>query len=129
MLFLLTDEQGRALLIAESGSRDEADRFGRNHLPEYRDSIEIDYGTYSRAPELWRVRTVRLVQVVLNPDLRTEHHLPAAMMSVTWVRGPELPEDIVAGGALTTEDLCELTRDHIARTSAFVVQLQIVKRT
>ena len=128
MLFLLTDEAGRALLIAESHSKDEADQFGRSHLPEYWDSIEIDARTYTQAAEFWGVRTVRLVQMVLNPDQSAKRHPPSVKMSFIWVRGPELPEDVIADDVLTAEDHRDLTLDHITRTADFVCQLQIIKR-
>jgi hypothetical protein len=128
MLFLLTDEEGRALLIAESRSKDEADRFGRSHLPEYWDSIEIDDSTYRQGAESWGVRTVRLVEVVPSTDQPAKPHLPSAKICLSWVWGPELPEDVVADNLLTTEDHRDLTLDHIARTSDFVGRLKIVKR-
>ena len=129
MLFLLTDQEGRALLIAETGTKDEADRFGRNHLPEYRDSIEIDFRSDTQAAEFWGVRTVKLVQMVLNPDQPAECRGSSVKMSFTWVRGPALPEDVVADDLLTPDNLRDLTLDHIARLSDFMCKLEIVKRT
>jgi hypothetical protein len=130
MLFLLTDEEGRALLIAESGSKAEADAFGRNHLPEFcGESLEIDPETYTEAVEFWDVRTVRLVDMVVNPDHRNERRYPlAGNISFTWVRGPELPQDVIEDDLLTAEDHRDLTRDHIARTSDLIGRIRIVKK-
>lgn len=49
-------------------------------------------------------------------------------LSHIWLRGPELPEDVVADGLLTAEDQRDLLLDHIARTCEVVVQFQILKR-
>ena len=130
MLFLLTDEEGRALLIAESGSKAEADAFGRNHLPEFcGDSLEIDPETYTDAVEFWGVRTVRLVDMVLNPDYKNKQRRPpSGNISFTWVRGPELPQDVVEDDLLTAEDHRDLTLDHIGRTSELIGHIRIVKK-
>ena len=129
MLFLLNDQDGRALLIAESGSKAEADAFGRNHLPEFcGDSVEIDPVSYTDAVEFWGVRTVRLVHMVLNPQHTNQSRPPSGKISFTWVRGPELPQDVVEDNLLTAEDHRDLTLDHIARTSEFIGQIRIVKK-
>jgi hypothetical protein len=46
-----------------------------------------------------------------------------------WVRGPKLPEDVVADDVLTPEDHKELTLDHIERTSDWVGRLEIRMRS
>jgi hypothetical protein len=131
MLFLLTDDAGHALLIAESGSKAEADTFGRNHLPEFcGESVELDPRSYTEAVEFWGVRTVRLAQMVMNlsPKPSREKRPPAGKISFIWVRGPELPQDVVEEDLLTAEDHRDLTLDHITRTSDVIAQIRIVKR-
>ena len=129
MLFLLNDEDGRVLLIAESGSKAEADAFGRSHLPEFcGESIEIDPGSYTDAVEFWGVRTVRLVHMVLNSQPTKHRQPPSGKISFTWVHGPELPQDVVEDNLLTAEDHRDLTLDHITRTSEFIGQIRIVKK-
>lgn len=129
MLFLLTDEEGRAILFAETGSKAEADRFGRTCLPEFcGESVEIDPDTYTDAVEFWGVRTVRLVQMALDPKQKKERRPPSAKISFTWVRGPELPQEVLEDDLLTAEDHRDLTLDHIARTSDFIAQIRIVKK-
>ena len=129
MLFLLTDEEGRALLIAESGSKAEADRFGRNHVPEFcGDSLEIDPESYTDAVEFWGVRTVRLVHMSLNTSPHKDRCAPSGTISFTWVRGLELPQDVVDDDLLTAEDHRDLALDHIARTSDLIGQIRIVRR-
>lgn len=128
MLFLLTDDTGQALLIAESGSKAEADAFGRNHLPEFSgEAVEIDPETYEQAMESWGIRTVRLLHMQLSPSLRQQKR-PDATASFIWVQGPELPQDVVEDDLLTPEDHRDLTLDHIARTSEFIGQIRIVRR-
>jgi hypothetical protein len=51
------------------------------------------------------------------------------LMTHLWVRGPELPEDVVADDLLTPEDHRDLTLDHIERTSDCVGRLEIRMRT
>lgn len=129
MLFLLTDEEGRALLIAESGSKAEADMFGRSHVPEFcGDSLEIDPDSYTDAVEFWGVRTVRLVHMLLNPSQHKDRRMPSGTISFTWVRGLELPEDVVDDDLLTAEDHRHLAVDHITRTSDLIGQIRIVKK-
>lgn len=128
MLFLLTDEQGRGLLMAESTSKNEADRFGRNHLPEFRESIEIDEASERDAEEFWEVRKIRLVHVLLDADARRRQTAPTKTMSHIWVVGPQLPDDVESDGLLTLEDRRDITLDHIARTSDVVVKIEIIKR-
>ena len=129
MLFLLKDDQGRALLMAETGDKTEADTFGRNHLPEFcGESVEIDTASLGDAEEFLGVRTVRLVRVVLNPDARSRRGItPQATVTHLWVRGPRLPDDVESDDLLTPEDRRDLTLDHIARTSALVGRVEILK--
>jgi hypothetical protein len=134
LLFLLTDHQGRALLITQTGCKAEADAFGRNHLPSFRESIEIDRASHAQAQEFWQVRTVRLMKVQLNAEGRTKTSSAVsepkrgASMKQIWVRGPKLPEEVESDGLLTPEDHRDLTLDHIARTSDVVVRIEITKR-
>jgi hypothetical protein len=114
--------------MAESTSKTEADTFGRNHLPEFRESIEVEEDIQADAEEFWSVRKVRLVHVLLDPDARRRQKTPTKTMSHIWVRGPQLPDDVEADGLLTQEDRRDLTLDHIARTSEVVVKLEIIKR-
>jgi hypothetical protein len=107
-------------------SKPEADAFGRNHLPEFcGDSVEIEMDSRTDAEEFWGVRTVRVVNLELNPTAPQPE--PTLTASQIWVRGPELPEDVEADGLLTPEDRRDLTLDHIARTCDVVVQMQIRK--
>lgn len=126
MLFLLTDDRGRALLMAETTSKVEADTFGRNHLPEFSESIEVDEISEADVEEFWAVRRVKLVNQLLDPNARPRK-APTTTMSQIWVVGPELPDDVEAAGLLTAEDRRDLTLDHIARTSEIVIKFEIVK--
>ena len=132
VLFLLKNDEGRGLLIAQSGSKDQADRFGREYLPEFcGESIEIESESQAGAEEFWGVRTVRLVNVLLDPTRKPRRDKmakrPAALNTITWVYGPELPSDVEEDGLLTIEDRRDLTLDHMARASTLIVQLQITK--
>ena len=132
MLFLLKDDHGRALLLAQAASKAEADRFGRHHLPQFcGDSIEIDVAARAQAEEFWGVRTVKVVRVVLDPAEPPRKRAGAFLRQGTdthlWVRGPKLPDEVEEGGLLTPEDHRDLTLDHIARTSEIVGHVQIVK--
>jgi hypothetical protein len=133
LLFLLKDTQGRPLLMTLAGSKAEADEFGRSHLPEFcGDSVELDQESRVEAEQFWGVRTVRVVNMELDPNARTrsvtaveeEQSLTATRI---WVRGPQLPEEVSADDLLTPEDHRDLTLDHIARTCEVVVQIQIRK--
>lgn len=129
MLFLLTNDQGRALLMAQTTSQAEADTFGRNHLPDFcGESVEIDMASRMEAEEFWDVRTVRLVNVRLDADAVVERcYTPAGTVKKLWVRSPELPEEVESAGLLTEEDRAAITLDHIARTSDLVGRLEIFK--
>lgn len=133
LLFLLKDGQGRTLLMAQAGSKTEADEWGRNHLPDFcGESIEIDMSARAEIEEQWGVRTVRLVRTLLDRDLRLEagqriRRTPAVTFTTIWVKGPELPEEVVSDNLLTPEDHRDLTLDHIARTSDVVAHLEICK--
>jgi hypothetical protein len=122
LLFLLRDDQGRALLIAQAGSKNEADAFGRSWLPDFSgESIEIELASRADAEEFWGVRTVRVGLVKPHPG--------TVAITQIWVRGPKLPEDVEAAGLLTPEDRRDLTLDHIARTSDVVAHLEIRRRS
>lgn len=135
MLFLLTDEKGRALLIAAADNKTQADSFGHNHLPQFcGDSIEIDATCLQDAEEFWNVRTVRLVNKRLDPErraTRTAVMEPKRPVSFTirhcWIQGPELPPEILDETMLPAEDRSALAIDHIERTSQFVTKIEIVK--
>ena len=121
--------------MAQTPSQAEADRFGRNHLPEFcGESIEIDLASREEAEEFWGVRTVRLMSVRLDPQKSvgrpnpTRNPEPALTLTNIWVRGLELPEDVQSDGFLTPEDHRDLALDHIARTSEMVAQVEIFKR-
>lgn len=136
MLFLLKDHDGRALIMAHSNSKAEADRFGRDYLPEFVESIEIDQASRVEAEEFWGVRTVRLVHVLLDPEARPRKSSqarprpkPALATTHVWVRGLELPDDVETAGLLTQEDYRDLTLNHIAQTSDFVGRIEIRKRS
>ncbi|HYI96263.1 MAG TPA: hypothetical protein VEX68_22160 [Bryobacteraceae bacterium] len=112
MLFLLTDRQGRGIVIAEALDKTHANAFGYNYLQNFSgDSLEIDAASRADAEELWGVETVQL----------------KAELSTVWVHGPSLPEEIEGEDCLTPEDHRDLTLDHIERTCDVVVKLQIVK--
>jgi hypothetical protein len=46
-------------------------------------------------------------------------------MTHLWVRGPQLPDDVVAEDVLTPEDHKYLTLDHIDRTSDCIARIEI----
>jgi hypothetical protein len=139
LLFLLKDDQGRALLIAEAASQAEANAFGRNHLPEFNgNSIEIDEASQEAAEEFWRVRTVRVLNMLVEGTRpatavaeRSARKPPARRPVAVWtgvvVHGLELPEEVESDDLLTSEDRRDLALDHIARTCEFIVQIEIHK--
>jgi hypothetical protein len=132
LLFLLTDDHGRGIIIAEAASKAQANAFGFTHLPDFSGKlVEIDPANHSQAEDFWSVRTVSVVNVQLEMKSKTRTAAaiaePAAEYTTVWVRGPKLPDEVEADGLLTPEDHRELTLDHIARTCNVVVQLQIVK--
>ena len=115
-----------------ASSKIEADEFGRSHLPEFcGDSVEIDQDSQAEAEQFWGVRTVRVAKMELDSNARARFATAVEEQSLTatriWVRGPELPEEVVADDLLTPEDYRDLTIDHIARTCEVVVQVQIRK--
>jgi hypothetical protein len=121
--------------MALTGSQAEADKFGRNHLPDFcGESVEIDMASRADAEEFWRVRTVRLVHVLLDPERRPQTATAVAerkeqgiTMTQIFVRGPKLPDDVESAGLLTPEDHRDLTKDHIGRTSDLVGHIEILK--
>jgi hypothetical protein len=133
LLFLLKDGQGRGLLIAQADSKAEAEAFGRTHLPEFcGESMEIDMERRAEAEDFWGVRTVRVAQVLPDrekPAARPKVRRPGPTITFTqiWVRGPQLPQDVVEADLLTAEDHRDLTLDHIARTSDVVAHVEICK--
>jgi hypothetical protein len=46
-----------------------------------------------------------------------------------WVRSPELPDDEDLSEHLTGEDYCDLTLEHIIRTSEIVGRFEFRKRS
>jgi hypothetical protein len=134
LLFLLRDQRGDALLIAETATKADADRFGRNCVPGFcGDSVEIEPATRAEAEKVWGVRAVRVARAVLRHErkrttVRTKkRRRPTYTMTHVWVRGPELPDEVESAGLLTQEDRRDLTLDHIARTCEFVESVQILK--
>jgi hypothetical protein len=130
VLFLLKDDQGRPLAIADANTKDEADRFGRNHLAGFSgDSIEIEMSRPADA-EPTEEPDVRVVRVAVDGSNRTGMRTSTSSvvgMTQILVLGPELPEEVEEAGLLTPEDHRDLTLDHIARTSALVAQIEIIK--
>lgn len=115
-----------------ASTKAEADNFGRTHLPEFcGDSVEIDLASRAEAEQFWGVRTVRVVNLELDPSAKPRTAIAVAERELTattiWVQGPELPEEVVADDLLTPEDHRDLTLDHIARTCEVVVRVQIRK--
>ena len=133
LLFLLKDGQGRGLLIAQAGSKAEAEAFGREHVPEFcGESMEIDIERRAEAEDFWGVRTVRVAQVLFDSDkpkgkAKARPATPPVTFTHIWVRGPQLPQDVVEDDLLTPEDHRDLTLDHIARTSEIVAHIEICK--
>jgi hypothetical protein len=133
LLFLLKDRQGQPLLIAQAGSKAEADAFGRAHLPDFcGESVEIAMGPRAESEDFWGVRTVRIVQGLLDTGNRSQvrkrgrRQSPVTFTQI-WIRGPRLPQDVIDDNLLTPEDHRDLTLDHIARTSDVVAHLEICK--
>jgi hypothetical protein len=91
------------------------------------------------AEEFWQVRTVRLVNVRLNParqstatavaDRRVDSRAVPATEAVRLhlVFGLDLPDDLDEEGLLTPEDRAAVALDHIERTSDVVVRFEIQK--
>jgi hypothetical protein len=46
-----------------------------------------------------------------------------------WVRGPQLPEEVVTDDVLTPDDHQALTLDHIERTSDVIAHIHIRMRS
>jgi hypothetical protein len=129
VLFLRKDQQGRALIIAKSPSKDEADAFGRAHLPAFcGESIELDQASRREAEEFWDVRTVTVGGNAVRPRAASTTN-QWVMATHIFVRGPVLPDDVEADGLLTDEDRRDLTLDHIARTSKLVGHIAVVRRS
>jgi hypothetical protein len=134
LLFLLKNDQGGALVIAEAATKADADRFGRNCVPGFcGDSLEIEPESQMEAEEFWGVRTVRVATAVLRRD-NARSPVPAGKCrpleyttAHVWVRGLQLPDDVESAGLLTPEDRRDLTLDHIARTCEFVEYVEILK--
>jgi hypothetical protein len=135
VLFLLKDEQGKALLIAQATSKEEADEFGRAHVPEFwGESVKLEGESRLDAEEFWRVSTVQVTESneqhgtsVLNLKVKAVTHKPVLTMTHIWVRGLDLPEEVIEDDLLTPEDHRDLALDHIARTSHYVGRLEIRK--
>ena len=120
LLFLLKDDQGRALLLVQADNQTEADCFGRSHLPEFcGDTTEIEVESRVAAEEFWRVRTVHLMHMGSSVSGQARK-TPAHTFKHTWVLGPELPEEVEEDGLLTPEDRAAITVDHMTRTSHVV---------
>jgi hypothetical protein len=139
VLFLLKNDQGQPLLIAQAGTQAEADAFGRSHLPEFcGESIAIDDRSLDETEEFRGVRTVSVCQVLLDVTEtagisservdRRPGRSPIAVDTHIFVYGLELPEEVEADDVLTPEDRRALALDHIARTCEFIGQIEIRKR-
>ena len=134
MLFLLKDQRGKALLLAQAPSKEEADEFGRAQVPDFcGESLEIEAESLPHAEEFWGVQTVhvpangaRTGSTVVKAKARTAIK-PIMTTTHIWVRGLELPEEVVEDDLLTPEDHRDLALDHIARTSQYVGRLEIRK--
>jgi hypothetical protein len=138
VLFLLKDHQGRALLIAQAASKLEADEFGRAQVPDFcGESHPLEVERCEEAEEVWGVRTVRVASgaahsgaTVVKAKTRKQKSAitkPVLTTTLVWVRGLDLPEEVVADDLLTPEDHRDLALDHIARTSRYVGRLEIRK--
>lgn len=130
VLFLLKDEAGRAILIAQAVSKSAADEYGRTHIPRFcGESIELDPRSGAEAEEFWGVRTVRVSGNPGTTAVKTKPIPASFSFKQVWIHGLELPDDVEEDGLLTPEDRRELALDHISRTSDYVVKIEIVKRS
>ena len=138
MLFLLKDRHGKALLIAQAANKVEADEFGRAYVPDFcGESLQIEAESLPHAEEVWGVRTVHVsagairsgATAVKAKTRKTKRVAakPVLTMTHVWVRGLELPEEVVEEDLLTPEDHRDIALDHIARTSQYVGRLEIRK--
>lgn len=139
MLFLLTDDQGRALLIAESATQAQADSYGNKHVPGFCGaSVPVESDLQIDAEEFWGIRTVNIAAQASEPvppasatavAERPKRTRKPAMGITThvWVRGLELPDEVVEDDLLTPEDRRDLALDHIARTCTTVGYIEILK--
>ena len=122
MLFLLKDGQGRAIVMAQATTKEDADSFGRRFVPQFcGESVEIEDESRNQAEEFWGVRTVR---VPIKLKIKTKR---VATVTRCWVRGLELPPEVEEDNLLTEEDRRDLTLDHIGRECSTVIQLEIRK--
>jgi hypothetical protein len=125
--------------MAECDSQAEADRFGRTHLSEFcGESVEVEMASRADAEEFWCVRTVKLMNVRLDPEVR-----PATAAAVAdrksgnaapqrakfhFVFGLNLTASLEGEeDLLTPEDRAAIALDHIERTSDVVVRFEIRK--
>ena len=135
MLFLLKNQRGKALLIAQATSKLEADEYGRVHVPEFcGESVELESESRSHAEDFWGVRTVQVSEAggqsgstVVKTKVKRRALKPVLATSLIVVHGLELPEEVEEDDLLTPEDRRDLALDHIARTSRHVVRLEIRK--
>lgn len=132
MLYLLTDDQGRALLIARSANQAEADSYGRAHLPEFcGTSIPVDERLQPDAEEFWGIRTVTIAGegAVTVAERKTKKARKPVMGLFThvWVHGLDMPEGMLDEDLLTPEDRRDIALDHISRTCETVGCIEIHK--
>lgn len=137
MLFLLRDEHGKALMIAHAASKNEADAFGRANLPNFcGESLELTSESRPQAEEFWGVLTVEVpsaaamqtgTTAVKTKKKKVLSRRPEFVTTHVWVRGLELPEDVIEDDVLTAEDRRDLALDHIARTSDYIGRVEIRK--
>lgn len=135
MLFLLKDQRGEALVIAQAASKAEADDFGRAHVPGFcGESLELKAESSSQAEEFWGVRTLQVPSTgaqcgttVVKMKVKAKTKAPDLTTTHVWVQGLELPEELMEEDFLTPEDHRDIALDHIERTCQFVVSFQVRK--
>jgi hypothetical protein len=127
VLFLLKNHHGEAVLLAQAATKADADEYGRTHIEDFcGESVQVDAG----ANETRSLKTVRVsgAQGAVAVKAKAAPRKSAFTITHVWVRGLELPEEVVEDDLLTPEDHRDLALDHIARTSDYVVQFEIRKR-
>ena len=122
-MFSSMDDPGRSVSRIRGGKFD---------VPLFRDqSIEIDIEGRENDEELEEAVMSDSPRRSLKSSIGQTDAKPKSRPTFTathiWVRGPQLPVEVVEDGLLTPEDHRDLTLDHIARTSELVAQVQITK--
>ena len=135
MLFLLKDQRGKALVIAQAASRAEADEFGRAHVPDFcGESLELEAESCAQAEEFWGVRTLHVPNTgaqsgttVVKTKVKAKTKAPDLETTHVWVQGLDLPKELIEEDFLTPEDHRDIALEHIERTCQFVVSFQVRK--